>query len=238
MFSVNLCLIATGRYRGLLPRVLDSARKFFCADFETRFFVWSDEPIESRPYATWVPAEHKPWPAVTLHRYRTILAAREVLAQAEYTFYADADLLFVRHVGEEILSDLVGVIHPGHEHDPPARMPFESRLESAAWVSPRWRRRYYIGAFQGGRTERWLAAAEDIDGWIRQDEAQGIVTPWQDESYWVKYLAIHPPTLALTPDYCTYPDVEAVTGRPGNNRLRTRKILHMPKDEIALRTNT
>lgn len=235
MLTVNACIICTGRYRNLLPGLLDSARRFFCPDFLPAFHVWSDEPVHGR-YLTWHYAPQQPWPKPTLHRYRTYLAAAEELRRAEYTFHFDADLLFVRPVGDEIFSDLVAVVHPGYERARPEYLPFETRLESMACVLPRWRRRYWIGAVQGGRTEKWLAVTAELDRWIAIDESRGIVTPWQDESYWGKYLSVYPPTLELSPDYCWYPDYRAVTGRPPLvDRDKTARILHIPKNEVELR---
>lgn len=235
MISVNFCVIATGRYRALLPGMLESARRFFCVDFSPRFHVWSDEPIRERGL-TWHYLAHEPWPGPTLHRYRAYLASASDLRKADYTFHFDADLRFVRPVCDEIFSDLVAVVHPGYEYARPGQLPYETRLESMACVLPRWRRRYWIGAVQGGRTDRWLSVMKELDSWIAIDEQRGIVTPWQDESYWVKYLSVYGQSLELSPDYCWYPDYRATTGRdPIIDRESTARILHMPKDERLLR---
>jgi len=232
VLSVNLCLIATGKYRALLAGALRSARRYFCADFEPRFHVWSDAPPEIPPLANlvWHPHIHEPWPGPTLHRYHVLYAAAGELLAADYTFYIDADMELVRPVNDEIFSDVVAVVHPGYENWPPSRLPYETRLESVACVHPRGRKKYYIGACQGGRTRRWLAVVEQLRDAIDRDEQAGIVARWHDESHWNHYLALHPPTLELSPDYCCYSDER------GDSRQSTRRILHLVKNEAELRT--
>lgn len=228
MFRVNLCVIATGKYGTFLPRLLDSARQYFCADFDTRLFVWTDSPLTRRSWIVPHRLRPEPWPGITIHRYRTMLAAAAELLAADYTFYLDADMIFVRPVNDEIFSDVVAVIHPGYEKTPPSELPYKARLESAACVHPRQRWRYYIGAFQGGKTRRWLPIMEQLNRMIEQDARDGIVARWHDESHWNKFLSSKPPTLTLSPDYCCYSD------HRGNDRIATRKILHLVKDEKGL----
>jgi hypothetical protein len=41
---------------------------------------------------------------------------------------------------------------------------------------------------------------------INEDESNGVLATWHDESHWNRYLTIYPPTKVLGPEYC-YPDV-------------------------------
>jgi histo-blood group ABO system transferase len=222
-------MIATGRYVRFLPPLLDSARRFFCCDFNPRFHVWTDAPAAWLPGMVWHPCQHEPWPGVTLHRYRTILASCDGLESADYTFYLDADMLFVRPVCDEIFSDLVATLSQGCENDAPDQLPYESRLESTACVHPRWRRRYYAGAFQGGRTRSWLSAAEEMRDAIERDEGRDLTARCHDESHWNRYLAVHRPTLELSADYCCFSD------HRGDYRRETRRILNIVKNAGELR---
>jgi hypothetical protein len=202
--TVNLCCFATGRYREFLPPFLESAYRFFCADFGPTFHIWTEperpftEVWSSRqerhvhcrdPRYCWHPLPHEPWPGITLHRWSTMLAQSDSLLESDFTFFCDVDMRFLRPVGEEILSDLVAVLHAGFFRDPPHELPFERRLESRACVLLSRGKCYYAGGFQGGRTKRWLSICREMDDWTRCDEEQGIIPVAHDESYWNCYLS-------------------------------------------------
>jgi histo-blood group ABO system transferase len=109
-------------------------------------------------------------------------------------------------VGEEILEDLVGTIHPGFHDKPRQKFTYERRRESKAWIPPEEGISYFCGAFQGGRRERYLDAAREMAGWIDADAMNGVTAVWHDESHWNRYLVDCPPSLVLSPSYCWYPD--------------------------------
>jgi len=131
----------------------------------------------------------------------------------DFTFYADVDGLFVRPVGEEILSGLVAVRHPGLTGRPSTLLPYETNRQSTAYVPPKLRKQYCAGGFQGGRTDRWLQACREIDDRIRIDEKNGVRAFSHDESHWNCYLAYHQEPrsdcldgapLLLSQDYCAH----------------------------------
>lgn len=224
--SVNLCMFATGRYIDFLPLALSSARAYFCIDFSPTFHIWTDRPFQWEwklalkghpacpdPHWAWHRLDHEPWPGITIHRYRTFLREAAWLLDSDFTFYCDVDMEFLRPVGEEILSNLVCVIHPGFRTRAAPDLAFEKRPESTAYVPLAMRKRYYAGGFQGGRTTRWLEACRVMDERIRRDEANGIVAIHHDESHWNWFLTNGPDPrtdclcgapLVLSEDYCAH----------------------------------
>jgi histo-blood group ABO system transferase len=123
----------------------------------------------------------------------------------DYLFMCDADMRFVGTVGDEILGDVVATIHPGFFSQPADGCSFDRNPNSRAFVRPGTGRRYYAGGFQGGRTEHYMAAVQTIAGRIDEDEANGVMALWHDESHWNRYLVDQPPMVELSPAYC-YPE--------------------------------
>jgi hypothetical protein len=243
--TINLCIIATNRYRSFLPAMLESARQYFCVEFPVTYRAWTDAPFHHPPLAKWCDGrlinhhvEHEPWPGVTLHRYRTILTARQSLLETgDFTFYCDADMRFVKHFGEEILGSIVAVRHPGYVNIRPPQLPYERRPQSLAWVPTTQGFRYYAGGFQGGRTARYLAIADELNTRIAADERTGIVAAWHDESFWNWWLAQpgnHPldscldgRPLELSADYCAGEGC-------GYSNQRTARLFSLKKDNASL----
>jgi histo-blood group ABO system transferase len=164
---------------------------------------------------------------MAIRRYPIFREHAAIFADMEYVFYLDADMRVVGKVGEEILGDLVGTLHPGFHDKPREKFTYERRAESAARISPDEGIRYYCGAFQGGCTASYLKAARTMAEWIDADEARGITAVWHDESHWNRYLIDHEPPVILSPSYCWYPD--------GRSKGFEGKIAVVNKDAAAMR---
>jgi hypothetical protein len=141
------------------------------------------------------------WPAATMERYHVIVENAERLAAATHVFHIDADMLFVAHVGAEIVAPLVGTAHPGYVS---RRGTYEERPESAACVAADEGSVYYCGGFVGGERTQLLQLANAIRTQVDRDAEHGIVARWHDESQLNRYLIDRPPDLTLSPSYC-YP---------------------------------
>lgn len=141
------------------------------------------------------------WPAATLYRYHVILENAEQL-QYDYLYLSDADMRFEAPAGEKILAPLVGTLHPGYVHRR-SGLPYEERPESAAFVPSG--HTYYAGGFVGGEREAFLDLARKIAFAIDEDDRNGILARWHDESHLNRVFSESPPDMALPPSY-SYPD--------------------------------
>lgn len=65
-----------------------------------------------------------------------------------------------------------------------------------------------------------------MDRAVAEDETNGLVAVWHDESHWNRYLLDHPPDVELPPSYCS-PE-----GWPVDEPAR---ILALRKDHAAIR---
>lgn len=161
------------------------------------------------------------WPAATLYRYHAILNWH---CQYDHIFLCDADMRFEADVSEEILGEIVATQHPGYVER--KDFPYEDRPESTAFVASG--DTYYAGGFVGGEREAFLHLAQRIVSAIDEDDANGILARWHDESHLNRVLVDSPPTLTLTPSYC-YPDDAA--GYPWLRR-HERKLVALDKSPV------
>jgi len=187
---VALVAVVSGpRYIAYAERMFSSAQKFFLpgASFERDLVL--------------LPARSG-WPAATMYRYHVILENEERLKGVDYVFMIDADMRFTAAVGAEILAPLVGTTHPGYVG---TRGTYETRPESAAYVSDDEGTTYFCGGFVGGARLEFMSLAEEIRKGVDVDDAAGITAVWHDESHLNRYFASHPPSTVLSPSYC-YPE--------------------------------
>lgn len=230
---IGLAVIATGKYLQFVQPLALSAMEDLWDGHDKHILVFSDhwrgmtQQKMSESLSIWfLEAEHLGWPGATLYRHRTILGHERLLDSMDYLFMCDADMEFVAPVGDEILSDRVGTIHPGFFNKPRSQWTYENRPQSTAYIPDGAGERYYAGGFQGGRTDVYLKACRTIAENVAKDEANGITAVWHDESHWNRYLFEHPPTLELDPGYC-YPESWTLPFE--------RKILALDKDHAAMR---
>lgn len=223
--KVALCVIATAKYRCYVPELAKSVRQWFLRGYDVSIFLFTDGPPLLGTIH--VPVEHEQWPGPTLHRFHMMLKSGPLLEMFDHAFYVDADTRFVDTVGEEILGDgLTAVIHQGFHDKGREHWTFETREESRAYVPMNEGQHYYAGGFQGGWVPAWLEAMKWMRDAIDEDERNGIVPIWADESIWNAYLIRHPPVVKLPPSYCT----------DEGNPMPGAKLLALRKDHAAMRS--
>jgi glycosyl transferase family 6 len=192
--TVGLLCIATADYLPWAARMVESAKTHFLPGHDVRPFVFSDGHLGPKRVG---------FPGATLYRYEVFAEHRRWLEQLDYVFYCDADMLFVDTVGDEVLGRLVGTQHPGYVG---LRGTYEDRPESRACVLPDEGERYYCGGFNGGEAAAFLDLSEELAARIAEDDANGVLAVWHDESHLNRYFADNAPEVVLSPSYC-YPEI-------------------------------
>jgi histo-blood group ABO system transferase len=166
--------------------------------------LFTDHP--DAPADVWrVPQAHRPWPEMTLLRYHMYAAQAALLAELDYLYCCDADMLFVDHVGPEILGERVATLHPGFFQVPRRRFSYEQREVSRACVAPDQGHWYFAGGFNGGRSAAFLETARTVRDMVEDDRHRGITAVWHEESHLNRIYSDTPPSLILSPSYC-YPE--------------------------------
>lgn len=198
--NIGLLLIATGKYDSFLDQLLEGANEHFLTNHNVTFFLFTDSQKKlPQINVCRTLIEHKPWPFPTLERYHHFAKSEKILETQDYLFYCDVDMKFVDTVGDEVLSERVSTIHPGHygrRGDP------ETNPKSLACVNHDEQLVYYAGGFQGGEAKEFLRMSKQISTNIDIDKQNGIIAKWHDESHMNRWRIDNPPTKVLDCGYC------------------------------------
>jgi len=228
MKNVGLLIICTNKYIRFLEPLIQSADKFFLKNQNVTYFVFTDSetlPTSNRDIVK-IDTEHREWPWMTLGRYSLFSKNEEQLNKMDYLFYCDVDMLFVSDVGDEILGERVGTIHPGFMG---GRGTPETNPKSLACVFPYESMVYFAGGFNGGTSYEYLIMAEKLAKNIETDYSNGVIAIWHDESHLNRYFINNRPTNILSPSYC-YDETKTFQQLPFE-----RKLLALSKNHKEVR---
>lgn len=220
--KVGFLLIGTNKYADLAFECATSIYNHInTEEIEPRCIFFSN----SMEYSIDIPS--LPWPLTTLFRYHYFIENEFQLNPFDYLMFVNADMRFKQRIGKEILSDLVGCVHPGYYNTPCDFLPYERNPASTAYIPYEVRGRYYFGALQGGRKKDFLEMCGTLKEAINKDLKRNLIAQWHDESHLNRYFIDHPPTLSLDPGYA-YPE--------GWNLPFNKKIEKLSKDHAAMRS--
>lgn len=212
-----VCISLNEPYWQFLSPMIDSARKFLLKGHDVDFIAFTDMPVNTKIDAKIIPTEPCTWPMPTLHRYHLFLKEEELLSTYDFIYYIDADMKFVSRVGDEILGNLVGAVHPMYYIRNDYIPPYEPNEKSTAFIprigriiedgdKKKFQPLYFAGGFQGGRSDIFIKAMKAMRDKIDEDFSKNnYIAIWNDESHWNRYLFENPPTIVLSPSY-VYPD--------------------------------
>ena len=198
--NTALLVLATGeRYHQYARQLMQSADEFF-VPHDTVIFTENPSAFNIEGV---IPVDYQyfGYPQASYRRYLAFTNSRDLLSEYDYLYYADADMLMVAPIGEEIFSGgITATEHPGYvgTNGTP-----ETNPKSAAYCPKV--RTYFCGGFNGGTSQSFLNMAVNIQYDILQDDMNGIQAEWVDESFLNKYLYDNPPAKILSPSYC-YPE--------------------------------
>lgn len=204
-YKVGLLVMATGRYTLFLDALFKSADKYFLADHERTYFVFTDGNVPQSDHVIRIEQKRLGWPYDTMMRFQVYHNASMYFADFDYVFACDADMLFVDTVGDEILGERVATQHPGfclpfNRHDD-----YERNTFSTAAISEGEGEYYFAGGFYGGTVSEFLKMAKICTDNILTDLVHDVIAKWHDESHLNRYFIDNKPTVILSPSYC-YPD--------------------------------
>lgn len=235
----GLLLIATRKYKQFVRPLLEQIDKFFLPKEHITVFLFTDEEYIHHPddYDFEIKQyQIQPFgfPEATLLRYATFMRIEKELRECSHVYYMDVDMEIVSPIGEEILVDgLLAVRHPGTYATDRWGSPNNPK-ESASWFPEQYRKHYYCGGVQGGKTKHYLEACKVLSERIEEDANKGIMAEWHDETHWNRYTNFDHPELVteLSPSYCI----------PGKNKEAwglsefESKIIALDKNHAEIRS--
>ncbi len=214
--KIGLFIICTNQYHQFLPRLIESADKYFFPEHEVVYLISSDNVEKIKAIAGKTKRgiihkaiAHEPWPMPTLKRFEYFDKLLCSTDWAEFTnfFYIDVDAWFAAPVEKNILeNNLIGVQHCGYVFNPGS---FENRKEHIFYVdNSNHNKLYFGGGFFGGKAEAFKVMIEVLRPMIAQCINENKIPVWNDESAlnWYfhnlpKYIAVR----SLLPAY-HYPE--------------------------------
>jgi histo-blood group ABO system transferase len=200
--KIAFVIVATNRYMQFVPPLLDSIHQHFLTKTDKDYFVFTNVMDYQLPHdAKKIEILSKGWPGDSYYRYHYFLSIREQLEKYDYIYYLDADMKVVDDIGEEVLTELLGVQHPGFVTNKQGT-PEDRQVDSTAYVTRDKILQYCCGGFQGGSAKEYLKLCDIISGNIDEDDRKGILAIYHDESHVNRYFVDNPPTRILNAGYC------------------------------------
>lgn len=223
--KITICLISTRKYFIFVQPLIDSICKYFLLRHDIEVHVFTDNITlpyygNERVTITKHQIESYGFPEATLFRY-AIMTSIEY--DSDYIYYLDADMMIVSEIDEEILGDIVAVLHPGFSCVGGGSWCTDEN--SLAFTFEHDRKLYFAGGVQGGKTEHFYAVMVRLKTYIEGDRQRGVKAEWNDESHWNSIVPTLRGVKVLDSSYCL---VEQ------KNLQKAWKIDHLPKRIIAL----
>ncbi len=199
--SLAILYIGTGNYSVFWQDFKRSSDINFIPNVSKHYFVFTDdEAIMSDQNVTVVYKECEGFPLDSLMRFKMFLSIKEDLQSFNYTFFFNANMLFVDQITEDFLPKLnslqhglLGVLHPGHFTKKPFWYPYERSKSSTAYIPYLSDRKYYyfMGGVNGGVTSQYLDLIEVCANNIQRDLRNNVVAIYHDESHLNRYFFDH-----------------------------------------------
>ena len=211
MKDIAMVYICTGKYKVLWEEFYRSFEEKFIPTKKKDYFVFTDADDlygKDNENVHIIYQKNLGWPGNTLYRFHIFLTQKETLREYEYIFFMNANMICQGEVGEEFLPKDEGLLfiqHPGFYNKFKFKYTYERNKKSRAYM-PYFSGKYYIcGGANGGRSECFLQMCEELARRIDEDDKNGIVAVWHDESHINRYCYEQKQYKLLSPSYW-YPE--------------------------------
>ena len=188
-FNVGLVVTAIGKYTRFMPKLFETADRYFLPSQNVTYVIFTDKTAEVqainsiRPKLTFNEF-NLGWPRNTMMRFAFILKHGESLKQFDFLYTLDADSLFRVAVDSEILSFRVGALHAYYFYKTRRPFSYDTNPYSTAYVNIAVEGEYYFyGGLFGGCTQEILRMSSTIQKNIERDLEINYLALWHDESH-------------------------------------------------------
>lgn len=200
--KIAFVIVATNKYMQFVSPLIDSIYQHFLNEIHKDYFVFTNVMNTDLPHgAKKIQIEPRGWPGDSYYRYHYFLSIQEQLEKYDYIYYLDADMKVVGDIGDEVLTELLGVQHPGFVINKQGT-PEDRQTASTAYTTRDKITQYCCGGFQGGSSKEYLKLCKTISKNIDEDDKKGILAIYHDESHVNRYFVDNPPTRILNAGYC------------------------------------
>ncbi|XP_063792017.1 histo-blood group ABO system transferase-like isoform X2 [Pseudophryne corroboree] len=208
---IGITVFAIKKYTAFVKTFIDTAEKYFMIGHKVIYYIFTDRvgdiPTpdlgEGRSVTVLEVPSYQRWQEVSMRRMEMIrkYSQERFVNEVDYLVCVDVDMRFSDEVGVEILSDLIGTLHPGLYGAPRESFTYERKLQSEAYIAAEEGDFYYAGGYFGGTVAEVYKLTDFCHNAMMADRANNIEAIWHDESYLNKYFLDHKPTKILSPEY-------------------------------------
>ena len=208
--KIAILYICTGKYYIFWEIFYNSAQKNLFPYETKHFFVFSDasRSLFLNNDVTHIYQPKLGWPNDTLFRFHMFSRIIDKLAEYDFIFFFNANILFLEKINIDILptkeEGLLVVQHPGYYSSNISDYPYERNKKSTAYIARNEGKHYVFGAVNGGTSQAYIKMIQDLKKSIDIDTWNGIVATWHDESHLNKYI-LEKNYKLLSPEYA-YPE--------------------------------
>jgi hypothetical protein len=204
--TIGIFYICTGKYNIFWERFYHSSEQYFCPGMKKHYFIFTDSEINPKgANITIIEQKKLGWPFDTLMRFHMFNRIKEQALTCDYLFFFNANMVFLKKVtAKQILpneqEELIGVKHPFY-YGGTDGAPFETNELSHAYTDFNKAKSYIAGGLSGGLAKSYMDMAEEIAHNIDEDQKNGIIAVWHDESHINAYFSKHHHFKIIDPGY-------------------------------------
>jgi hypothetical protein len=204
--KIAILYICTGKYEIFWKDFYISAQKNFLPNHEKHYFVFTDAKSiykQNQSEISVIPQKKLGWPYDTLMRFKMFLKVKEELRTFDYIFFLNANAEILDTVDESILNpkyDYIGAKHPVYWDKENKDFIYDRNPKSLACIPQGQGEFYYMGSFNGGKSEKYIKLIEELSANIDKDLKNKVIAIWHDESHLNSYF-LDKNVLALSPEY-------------------------------------
>lgn len=234
----GILLISTGKYKQFVQSLLNEIDSLFLSDYHKKIFLFTDEwqpELESKNHLIQIRIPPYRWPYATLYRYRIFSEHSFQLQSCTHLYYFDVDMSIKQPINQEFIVDgLLIVRHPGFYVNN-GWGDSSNHVNSKSYLPEGLRKHYYCGGVQGGHSLWYLMASRFMADGISEDEKNGIMAEWNDETFWNHLIHTQNyPTTEFNSEYCM-PEQKNLQQQWGLSNL-TPRIIALSKDHKSIRS--
>jgi len=190
--KIAILYICTGRYGIFWDTFFTSMEKYFLSGYVKHYFVFTDNDLSKHTDRVhFIYQKHLGWPFDTLLRFHMFYGIKNQLLEFDYIFFLNANMVCVAPIDGTILpvnEQFTALSHPGYYGKERKDFPYETNVQSLAYVPIDKGRNYFMGSLNGGKALPYVKLAETLAYRIEKDLNRGIIATWHDESHLNRYL--------------------------------------------------
>jgi hypothetical protein len=204
--KIAILYICTGKYEIFWKDFYESAQKKFLPKHEKHYFVFTDAKsiyAQNENDVSVISQKKLGWPYDTLMRFKMFLKVKEELINFDYIFFLNANAEILNIVDDSILNpayDYIGAKHPVYWDKENIDFIYDRNPKSLAYIPLGQGQYYYMGSFNGGKSDKYIKLIEELSANIDKDLKNNVIAIWHDESHLNSYF-LDKSVLALSPEY-------------------------------------